>query len=66
LYGDFRENSTGEIRLKDVNEDAFVMKRSSHHIDPLLTPERALAALQAADLYLIDDLKDFCSNYLRN
>ena len=66
LYGDFKENITREITLKDVSVEAFdVMRRSSHHLDPQLTPERAVSALQAANLYLIDDLSDCCIQYLK-
>lgn len=35
LYGDFKEATTREITLPDVNEDAFdVMLRTSHNLDP--------------------------------
>ena len=67
LYGDFKENSTREIWLRDVDIDAFnVMQRASHHLDPKLTPERAISTLKAADLYLIDDLRNCCLRYLNN
>ncbi|CAE7598212.1 btbd6a [Symbiodinium natans] len=65
LYGDFKENATREITLKDVDAEAFdVMQRSSHHLDCKLTPERAISTLQAAKLYLIDDLSRHCLRYL--
>ena len=40
------------------------MQRSSHHLDPKLTPERAISTLQAAKLYLIDGLSAHCLRYL--
>eukprot|EP00438_Fugacium_kawagutii_P030939 Skav233222 [mRNA] locus=scaffold1215:94379:95815:+ [translate_table: standard] len=65
LYGEFKESSTREIMLKDISVEAFdVMHRSSHHLHPKLTPERAISALQAAELYLIDGLRVYCLRYL--
>eukprot|EP00438_Fugacium_kawagutii_P000066 Skav228439 [mRNA] locus=scaffold5757:27041:28180:+ [translate_table: standard] len=67
LYGKFKESSAREIVLKDISVGAFdVMQRSSHHLDPKLPPERAVATLQAAKLYLIDDFSKYCLRYLSN
>ena len=65
LYGSFQESKAREIRFKDISPEAFdVMLRSSCHLDPKLTPERALASLTAASLYLIEDLEALCREYL--
>ena len=67
LYGEFREGCKHEIVLKDVNAEAFdVMIRSACHLDPKLTPQRALHALQAAKVYMIDDLEKYCQHYLED
>ena len=67
LYGDFREGHTGELILEDVTVDAFdVMIRSAYHLEPKLTPLRALHAFTAARLYMIDDLEKYCLDYLQN
>ena len=67
LYGEFREGCQHEIVLKDVNAEAFdVILRSACNLDPKLTPQRALHALQAAKVYMIDDLEKYCQHYLEN
>jgi len=67
LYGEFREGCQHEIVLKDVNAEAFdVMLRSVCNLDPKLTPQRALHALQAAKVYMIDDLEKYCQHYLED
>ena len=67
LYGDFREGHTGELILEDVTVDALdVMIRSAYHLEPKLTPLRALHAFTAARLYMIDDLEKYCLDYLQN
>jgi len=67
LYGEFREGCQHEIVLKDVNAEAFdVMFRSACNLDPKLTPQRALHALQAAKVYMIDDLEKYCQHYLED
>ena len=60
-----KESKAREIRFKDISPEAFdVMLRSSCHLDPKLTPERALATLTAASLYLIEELEALCREYL--
>ena len=67
LYGEFREGCKHEIVLEDVNAEAFdVMLRSACNLDPKLTPQRALHALQAAKVYMIDDLEKYCQHYLED
>ena len=67
LYGEFREGCQHEIVLKDVNAEAFdVLLRSACNLDPKLTPQRALHALQAAKVYMIDDLEKYCQHYLED
>lgn len=41
------------------------MLRSACHVNPELTAERAIQALQAAKLYMIDALESHCLSYLR-
>eukprot|EP00438_Fugacium_kawagutii_P015345 Skav202563 [mRNA] locus=scaffold2177:172423:173850:- [translate_table: standard] len=65
LYGDFKEATTREITLPDINEEAFdVLLRTSHNLDPKLSPESAISTLQAAKLYLIEGLGSYCLQYL--
>ena len=67
LYGEFWEGCQHEIVLEDVNAEAFdVMLRSACNLDPKLTPQRALHALQAAKVYMIDDLEKYCQHYLED
>lgn len=67
LYGDFLEGHTRELILEDVTLDAFdVMMRSAYHLEPELTPRRALYAFTAARLYMIDDLQKYCLGYLQH
>eukprot|EP00435_Cladocopium_sp_Y103_P021746 s1161_g5.t1 len=65
LYGEFREGQTRELILPDVSVEAFdVMIRSAYHLEPKLTCHRALHALAAARLYMIDGLEKYCVDYL--
>ena len=65
--GEFREGHTRELVLEDVTVDAFdVMMRTAYHLDPKLTPPRAITALKAAKLYMIEDLEKYCWDYLRD
>eukprot|EP00435_Cladocopium_sp_Y103_P030884 s3333_g7.t1 len=65
LYGEFREGHTRELVLEDVTVDAFdVMMRTAYHLEPKLTPARAITALKAAKLYMIEDLEKYCWDYL--
>ena len=58
--GEFREGQTRELVLKDVTVDAFdVILRSAYHLEPNLTPQKALHALKAAKLWMIEDLERF-------
>ena len=41
------------------------MLRCACHVNPELTPERAIQALQAGKLYMIDALESHCLSYLR-
>jgi len=67
LPGDFLEGHTRELILEDVTLDAFdVMMRSAYHLEPELTPRRALYAFTAARLYMIDDLQKYCLGYLQH
>jgi hypothetical protein len=55
--GEFREGHTRELVLEDVTVDAFdVMMRTAYHLEPKLTPPRAISTLKAAKLYMIEDL----------
>ena len=63
--GEFQEGQTRELILPHVSVDAFdVMIRSAYHMEPKLTPHRALHALAAAKLYMIDGLEKYCYHYL--
>ena len=63
--GEFREGHTRELVLEDVTVDAFdVMMRTAYHLEPKLTPPRAITALKAAKLYMIEDLEKYCWDYL--
>ena len=65
--GEFQEGRTHELVLEDVSVGAFdVMMRSAYHLDPKLTPRRALQTAKAAKLYMIDDLEKLCWHYLQN
>eukprot|EP00438_Fugacium_kawagutii_P003969 Skav207536 [mRNA] locus=scaffold756:159389:160657:- [translate_table: standard] len=67
LYGEFREGHTHELTLSDVTVDAFdVVMRTAYHLDPKLTPKRALYALQSAKLYMIEELAAYCVHYLQD
>eukprot|EP00435_Cladocopium_sp_Y103_P047381 s677_g13.t3 len=67
LYGEFREGQTRELILPNVSVDAFdVMIRSAYHLEPKLTPHRALHALAAAKLYMIYGLEKYCHHYLQH
>ena len=62
--GEFQEGQTRELILPHVSVDAFdVMIRSAYHMEPKLTPHRALHALAAAKLYMIDGLEKYCYHY---
>ena len=65
--GEFREGRTRELVLEDVTVDAFdVMMRTAYHLEPKLTPPRAINTLKAAKLYMIEDLEKYCWDYLRD
>eukprot|EP00438_Fugacium_kawagutii_P016623 Skav205643 [mRNA] locus=scaffold458:89796:91127:+ [translate_table: standard] len=68
LYGEFREaQPPHELVLEDVTLEAFdVIIRSAYHLDPKLTPVRALHALKAAKVYMIEELEKYCWHYLRD
>lgn len=47
--------------------DAFdVIIRSAYHLELNLTPQKALHALKAAKLWMIDDLEKYCWHYLQH
>ena len=65
--GEFQEGQTRELILPHVSVDAFdVMIRSAYHMEPKLSPHRALHALAAAKLYMIDGLEKYCYHYLQH
>ena len=65
LYGEFQEANKGELVLKDVHCEAFdVILRCACHLPFNLTPQRAIYTLKAAQLYLIDELQEYCLDYL--
>ena len=65
--GEFREGHTRELVSEDVTVDAFdVMMRTAYHLEPKLTPPRAISTLKAAKLYMIEDLERYCWDYLRD
>ncbi|CAJ1368409.1 unnamed protein product [Effrenium voratum] len=66
LYGNFKEANAREITVQDVTPEGFdVLIRSSCNLDPRMTPERAIHAINAARLYLVDWLEAYCLAYLQ-
>eukprot|EP00438_Fugacium_kawagutii_P004665 Skav209254 [mRNA] locus=scaffold990:298141:300802:- [translate_table: standard] len=66
LYGEFKEGQTHELVLEDVTTEAFdAMLRSAYHLDLKLNPGKALQALKAARLYMIEGLEQYCLEYLQ-
>eukprot|EP00438_Fugacium_kawagutii_P032084 Skav222263 [mRNA] locus=scaffold8018:22369:23649:- [translate_table: standard] len=67
LYDELQEGQAHELSLTDLTPEAFdVMIRTAYHLDPELTPKRALHALNAAKLYMIYDLEAYCWHYLQD
>ena len=63
-YGDFQEARTREITL-DITQEAFqLMTRTACHMEPKLSPETAVHTLQAAKMYMISKLQEYCLTYL--
>ena len=63
-YGDFQEARTREITL-DITPEAFqAMSQTACHMEPKLSPETAVHTLQAAKMYMIKELEEYCLSYL--